>query len=189
MAHLSYIRMLMLTIGCAPALAFTTGDCAIVGFNMDSPDDYAVLLLADLPAGVNLTATDDGVRYDGSLRGSESHRTYTPGSSVPAGTVLTKAEFGSLSLSSSGDQVLVYTGSQASPTFICALNVQNSVWSTSSNAGSTSSNLPPGLVEGETAIAVPEKDNGLYDTDSAITTGSANDLRLAIHNAANWVTR
>ena len=99
--------------------------------------------------------------------------------------MLTKAEFGSLSLSSSGDQVLVYTGSQA---FICALNVESSSW-TSPGSSIHRSYLPSGLVDGETAIAVPEKDNGLYDTDSAITTGSANDLRLAIHNAANWVTR
>ena len=102
--------------------------------------------------------------------------------------MLTKAEFGSLSLSSSGDQVLVYTGSQRSPTFICALNVESSSW-TSPGSSIHRSYLPSGLVDGETAIAVPEKDNGLYDTDSAITTGSANDLRLAIHNAANWVTR
>ena len=183
------VCILMLTICCAPARAFTTGDCAIVGFNMDSPDDYAVLLLDELPAGMSLTATDAGVDSSGTLRTNEDHKTYTPTSAVPTGTVLTSTEFGSLNLPAAGDQVLVYTGDVTSPTFICALNDQDSAWATTGDQ-LTRSYLPPGLVDGVTAISMsPEVDNAVYDTTSAPTSGTPDQLRAAIHSTANWITR
>ena len=52
----------------------------------------------------------------------ESHLTYTAQSDLAAGTVLTESDFGSLKLSNSADQILVYTGSKTSPTFLSALD-------------------------------------------------------------------
>ena len=52
----------------------------------------------------------------------ESHLTYTAQSDLAAGTVLTESDFGSLQLSNSADQILVYTGSKTSPTFLSALD-------------------------------------------------------------------
>ena len=52
----------------------------------------------------------------------ESHLTYTAQSDLAAGTVLTESDFGVLKLSNSADQILVYTGSKTSPTFLSALD-------------------------------------------------------------------
>ena len=52
----------------------------------------------------------------------ESHLTYTAQSDLAAGTVLTESDFGSLKLSNTADQILVYTGSKTSPTFLSALD-------------------------------------------------------------------
>jgi hypothetical protein len=52
----------------------------------------------------------------------DSHLTYTAQSDLAAGTVLTQSDFGTLRLSNTADQVLVYTGSRASPNFISALD-------------------------------------------------------------------
>ena len=104
------------------------GDCAVIFMQSDSPDAAAVLLLATLPSGVPLLLTDNGVYGDGTLRDTEGVRSYTPSADVPAGTVLTLADHftesvsGSISLSSAGDQLSVFTGSVSSPTFLCALS-------------------------------------------------------------------
>ena len=52
----------------------------------------------------------------------ESHLMYTAQSDLAAGTVLTESDFGSLKLSNTADQILVYTGSKTSPTFLSALD-------------------------------------------------------------------
>ena len=52
----------------------------------------------------------------------ESHLTYTAQSDLATGTVLTESDFGALRLSNTADQIIVYTGSRTSPTFLSALD-------------------------------------------------------------------
>ncbi len=52
----------------------------------------------------------------------DSHLTYTAQSDRQAGTVLRESDFGALRLSNTADQILVYTGSRTSPTFLSALD-------------------------------------------------------------------
>ena len=54
---------------------------------------------------------------------------------------------GSIALSGSGDQAVLFTGSTSSPTFICALSTAGS-WQPTADS-STSSALPLGLTDGE----------------------------------------
>jgi len=94
--------------GCAACHAF-----ARAGSPMSEPTSRASLhrggAFSDTARGI------DNSYYD-------SHQTYTATSDQPAGTVLTQSDFGTLKLGNSADQILVYTGSKASPTFIAALD-------------------------------------------------------------------
>src|SRR5690606_28341474 len=65
---------------------------------------------------------------------------------------------GGLALATSGDQILAYQGTEASPTFIAAINNEGSGWQADATSANTSA-LPPGLVEGMTAVALVEIDN------------------------------
>jgi len=170
-----------------PVEVLEAGGCAVVFLQADSPDEVGVLLLDTLRSGTTLFLTDDGVYSDGSLRDTEGVQSHTPTSNLPAGTVLTLSDFetsvsGSVALSVSGDQVVMFTGSTSSPTFICALSTSGSWQSTADS--STSSALPLGLTDGEHAIALTHYDNYVY---SGPTSGTAAALRAAIHgDPSNW---
>eukprot|EP00928_Gymnodinium_smaydae_P090848 TRINITY_DN74560_c0_g1_i1.p1 TRINITY_DN74560_c0_g1~~TRINITY_DN74560_c0_g1_i1.p1 ORF type:complete len:738 (+),score=56.06 TRINITY_DN74560_c0_g1_i1:3-2216(+) len=165
------------------------GDCAIIGMHADNPDDFGILMLADIRAGEKIFATDNGILGDGSLRRTEGIISYTPASVLPAGTVLTQANFstveeGSFSLSSSGDQLIVFIGSISSPEYICALNNEGSaVWQSAASSAATSA-LPQGLVNGVDAVALDEADNVAY---AGPLNGTAISLRTSINNGSNWV--
>ena len=122
--------------------------CAFVGFHasVSHPGDFALVLIADLPAGTELFVTDNGVDA-GALETGESTLVFSnQGADTVAGTVLTASDFtGTLSdLSYLGDQVLAYTGDSDAPTFRCALNVEGSRWQTIVS-NTRESELPPGL--------------------------------------------
>ena len=53
-------------------------------------------------------------------------------------------EPGSFSLSSGGDQILVFSGSEAAPDYMCALNFEGNGWQSTADSSSSSA-LPPGL--------------------------------------------
>ena len=71
------------------ATALGPGDCMIVAINGDSADAYGVLLLAPLPAGAELTVTDDmwstskGTFED--VPTYDAHVVYTAAEEQPAG--------------------------------------------------------------------------------------------------------
>src|SRR5690606_29458163 len=87
-------------------------------------------------------------------------------------------------LATSGDQILAYQGTEASPTFIAAINNEGSGWQADATSANTSA-LPPGLVEGMTAVALVEIDNAQYDCSTE--SGTKAELLMAINNAANWL--
>lgn len=165
------------------------GDCAVVGFNAENPDDILVVLLADLSADEKLFVTDKGVLDTGALRGYEGVLSYTSASVTAAGTVLSLSDFstsetGTFALSESGDQVIVFIGSVESPSFVCAFTSAGGVWQDTATSASTGA-LPPGLLEGESALATPEVDNAFF---SGPRTGTPAELRAAIHDWSAWTT-
>ena len=134
------------------------GDCAVVALHADAPDGVSVVLLRPLAAGRTLYLTDGGVHADGTLRDSEGVRAHEAEMNEPAGTLLHLANFsvatsGSLSLSATGDQAVVFSGSAASPTYLCALSTSGA-WQATADSSTTSA-LPKGLVDGVSAIALP----------------------------------
>jgi hypothetical protein len=158
------------------------GDLAIIGFNFDDPDELSFLLLIGITAGTEIKFTDNGVKSDGSLRTGEGTYTWTADRDYAAGSVITLTDVGNISLSTSGDQIIAYQGIDTNPTYLFALNSESRGWQSDATSSNTSA-LPPGLVEGETAIALTEIDNAVYN---GTTTGTKAELLTAITDTANW---
>lgn len=161
------------------------GDIAIIGMNTDGPDEIAFLALVDIPASETIYFTDRGWKSStNQFSSGENTLTWSPpNGGLPAGSVIVLPWNGDLS--NAGDQVIAYQGSQFNPTILAALNSEGgAAWQ--SNATNThTSALPPGLVNGFTAVAVAESDNIRYNC--ALTDGNKAELLAAIHNPANWL--
>jgi hypothetical protein len=146
------------------------GDLALLGANCDNPDDFAFLVLVDIVAGSAIKFTDNGWQAAGSFRSGEGILTFTAATNLDAGTVIVYSEnqldfssSGSFSLSSSGDQILVYQGDETSPQFIYGLNIEGAAVWQSDATNTNSSALPSGLSNGLSAVAVQEFDNVKYN--------------------------
>ena len=187
-----------------PVPPLAAGDCMVVGFvSIPFRDrNFGILLLKPLGAGQNISATDDAWSNESTVnafRGYENHVTHSAAAEEPAGTVLTMGHFsGPLDLSSAADQLIVYQGRQASPSFICALD--NSYGTSSSfcpgsiggwhQAHCTSdvfsayySALPPGLTVGVDTLELHHRNNWAY---VGINSGSPDQLRESINQVSNW---
>ncbi|MCD4696377.1 MAG: choice-of-anchor J domain-containing protein, partial [Bacteroidales bacterium] len=202
-------KITILLISAFMAFAFnvcgqlSAGDIAIIGIGADNPDDFHFVLLVDISSGTEITFTDSGVLSDGSFRGNEGAVKWTAPSNLTAGTIISfitnSTEFvvandpivgtNGFNLSGSGDQVIAFIGSSSSPTFIYAAQINSNVWQVGSD-DSNQSDLPPGLINGTTAVAAgagsgpeDEYDNAWY---SGTTTGTQASLLTSISNNSNW---
>jgi uncharacterized protein len=176
-------------------MALNRGDIAFVLYNADNTDNFAFVSLVNIPAGEVILFTDNGWLNTNAFRPGEGIITWTaPAGGVAAGTVITidttpsttagsVTETLDLNFSATGDQIIAFQGSLASPTPIAALNNDgNSVFQTTA-ADTNTSALPQGLVLGESAVAIAEIDNARY---TGITTGDKATLQAALFNPANW---
>ena len=180
---------------------FAPGDVAIVGFNADSStaddiDDFSFVTFVDLAAGDELFFTDDGIRADGRLRIGEGIFRYRAPGYLPAGTAVRRsanaADFALVAgsgrarfaLSVEGDQILAFVVDDAGAArFLYGLNDEGDGWQAAATNSNTSA-LPPGLTNGQTAVALDEVDNAVYNGP---TLGLTRDEFLtAISNPANW---
>jgi hypothetical protein len=176
------------------------GDCAFLGFKSDAPDDFAILLLNYLPAGATLFVTDMGW-YNGDwipdltqTPHDETVLSYTPTVDRLAGVVLRYSDFSHYSgatfdLGTSGDNLHVFVGSVASPSFLCSISFDSTEYSggtSAERAAGRTTELPPGLTEGVDAITGYEADNGMYMHWTGITHASKKQLLAAINDVSNW---
>ena len=181
----------------AHAAVDAPGDCAFIGVQMDTPDDFAMLLLDSMASGETIFVTENGVLSDGTTRSGEGTRWYTASATVAAGTVLTLSDFSggtTFQLAVGGDQILAYTSTAATnaqtstsqKTFLCAVDL-NGGWATSGEDSSNESYLPTGLTDGTTAIAMTSHvDNAAYS--GTTRSGTASVLAAAINTASSWTT-
>jgi endonuclease I len=160
----------------------TTGDIAIIGYNMDNADLVKFVALVDIAAGTQIKFTDNG--WNGTaLTTNEGTDTWTAATNYTKGTVLTHNAV-NMALSTSGDQVFAYQGAATAPTFIFGLSTKS--WVSGSISGSTS-RKPAALTNGSTALAFStERDNGKYNV--VTNSGDKATLLTAIANASNWAT-
>ncbi|WP_299250867.1 hypothetical protein [uncultured Cytophaga sp.] len=180
------------------AFAQTTlqpGDVAVIGYNFKDPDQFSFIFLTDVAAGTELLITDCG--YDlatNAFRVGEGYLRYTvPAGGKKIGQVVTYPEDGGFvkigvsgffGLTVDGDQLLFFQGSFFAPRFIYALTVSTDTWLSEAITNNTSS-LPPGLVDGVTALAQTKIVNSRLDC-----TGVAIDKSLfltQITDESRWI--
>ena len=189
--NLYILYICFLTLPCFAQLL--PGDIAIVSYNADGVEEFSFVATVDIPGGEVLKFTDNGWLNTGSFRGGEGTITWTaPPTGVPCGTIVrfndnvadAGQSSGSMALAGSGDQILVYQGSSAAPSFVYALNNEGSrVWQANATDTRTSS-LPTGLLEGFSAFALQEVDNIAYD--GTLTSASRALILDAISDFHNW---
>jgi hypothetical protein len=168
------------------ATTLTAGDIAIIGFNFDDPDEFAFVLLKDIDSATQIKFTDKGWLATNTFRTGEGTYTWTASSNLTAGTVIkitsTDLTGSSVSLSSSGDQIIAYQVQGSSNVLLYALNSEGTGWQADATDTATSA-IPQGLTNGTTAIALDEIDNAIY---TGTTSGTKEQLLAAISNKANW---
>ncbi len=165
------------------ATTLSAGDIAIIGFNFDNPDELSFVLLTDITAGTEITFTDNGWQSSGEFRANEGTFTWTAASDFTKGSVI-NSDVSGVAFSGSGDQIIAFQGLSDTPTFIYALNSEGSgIWQTDATSSNTSA-LPTGLTNGETAVALDEIDNAVYN---GTTSGTKAELLAAISNKDNWL--
>ena len=184
----------------------TAGDIAIIGINTDDADAFTFVATVDLPEGEQITFTDSGI-LSGAFRGNEGAVQYTvPMGGIAAGIVVEFTGVGGdwavandanvgnngFVLSTSGDQVIAFSGSSAAPTFIFAAQTNSTQFQATADANdSNRSELPPGLIEGTTAVAVGAGSGTESEFDNSEYTGPRDQsdkasALAAIANATNW---
>ncbi|WP_157472033.1 hypothetical protein, partial [Neolewinella persica] len=183
--------------GGAPAL--TPGDLAFTGFQSDGTDEFAFVLLTDVPNGTVINFTDNGWLSAGSFRTGEGVVSLTLNADLNCGTeirydgtnFLTAAGAsagtatnvtGSLGLSTSGDQLFAFLGSLASPDLIAGINFDGTGWA--ADATSTNTSALPAVLAGNNALTLNEVDNGKYNC--SVRAGEPDDIRAGINDPANW---
>ncbi len=183
------------------------GDLAITAFNIGSPEGYSILALKDLEANTMFYVTDCGWSVSGNnFRFGEQCFGFTVTSAINAGTVINISTSGATfttsgnninsaftfqtqlgsntGFSNSGDQISIFQGTPASPTFIYAINNFGANWAADAT-NSNSSGVPAGLIAGQTAISYPSL-NFFGKYNGGTITGVANDIKLAVANISNW---
>lgn len=192
------------------------GSMAFTGYNADADpnnpslgDEFSFVLLASVDQGQVLSFTDRGWLASGGLRAGEGtlsltfdasyscateFRIYEENGSWKAANISgagtpTLSESGDFSLSSSGDQILVYQGA-AEPTagnesaFVTALQFAGA-WQVEAT-GTVESTQPSVFANtaGTDFVIDPHFDNGKYDC--LINAGEPAALRANIYNLSNW---
>lgn len=175
----------------------SAGDVAIVALSSDDPDEFGLLLLADVLSGTEILFTDMGweATSNAFLR-TEDSMTWKANTNLPAGTLILfdndpgipAVNYGTITqgklddLSDNGDQLFVFQGTMANPNFLFAINFDGNGWEPNATNANNSA-LPTGLVNGVNALALPEYDNYIYTGDSI---GSSAFLRGQICDSSLW---
>ncbi len=189
----------------APQTQFQAGDLVPVAYRMNASggqDEVAFLTFVNILPGTKINFTDTKFTDNPQPQCPGGLTWTSPNQLIPAGSVfviqndagaastgtVTGSTFG---LSSGGDQVIVYTGTPADPSYITALSSNAWVSSPHTACGGSLSLIPAGLEDGVSAINLSTAPgntggntvNGYY---SGTQTGTNAELRASILNSANW---
>jgi hypothetical protein len=114
---------------------------------------------------------------------------------VNIGTMVHDAPFSSSTAflpNTVGEQILAFQGTVEDPRFIYALHTGSWGWPRPASDGiaaknSAASRLPPGLVQGVSAVNVENLNNVVIDPDLVSIAGNRDDVLAYIGNPDNWV--
>ena len=156
-----------------------------------------LVLAPSIPPDSTIYVTDNGY-LGNSFRSGEGTLKFTATTAISAGTTLawvsndassassfgTWEQEGSFSLSTSGDQIYVYTFTATmEPNFVFALQYRTGVWDAAMTVGvddsSTKGALPSSLSSGNFAVALAHKDNKKWDVTSVSIGGKGEERREA----------
>ena len=182
---------------------FSEGDLAFVAYRMNATateDEVAFITFVDIIAGTFINFTDSKFTTNVPAQ-CPNGIVWTATQCVPAGSVVTIQTSALLSnsgtvtgsgfgLSSGGDQVIVYTGSNTNPNFITALSSNGWITNNTSCSGSLS-NLPTGLADGVSSLNTSTAPGNVAGNTvnafySGTQIGTPSELRTSILNPANW---
>ncbi len=177
----------------------SAGDIAFTGINAEA-EVFSFVTLKDLTQGTVLFFTDNGWLADDYFRFGEGYLgvyiscQVNCGSelivqngtiSSTGGTVVGEVSyFESFDLSISGDQLIALQFYDEVEHFLAAINFGNGGTWQADAADAHSSKIPTGLVEGETAVAIPYSNYGRFDC--TLTNGTQVDLLASIQDKQNW---
>jgi hypothetical protein len=172
------------------------GGIAIVGFNFDGTQEFSFVCTTSIPAGTEIRFTDKGWTSAGAFRTGEGFISwYTPGGcSIGQIVNIKPSEWpdfitDDFTLSTSGDQILVYQFLSGVNHFVFALNSEGTGWQLTASDAFTSA-LPTGL-DSSNSIALQEIDNAVYTgskTFNSVSEGLASLVNI-IHWAGSDTTR
>jgi len=179
------------------------GDMVFTAYRMNATgteDEVALVTFVDIAPGTFINLADN--KYTTNAQPMcAGGMVWTATTCVPAGSVITiqtsalTASTGVVTgsgfgLSSDGDQVVVYAGTAAAPTFITALTSKGWV-AANTNCSGNDSMIPAGLADGISAfngstIAGDVEGNTVNGFYNGIMVGTPAELRTLILNPANW---
>ncbi len=216
------------------AKALVAGDIAFTGYiSSNTSDEFTFVLMTNMPANTVINFTDNG--WTGTaLRATEGILTWTSnaaynagteiritvaqltattvsaastyaGLGLSAGTVSHTSTTNTFNLSTSGDQIIAYQGTAASPTFISGIHMN--YWTTAAGDPSNttaaawdgqgisgvSSAMPTGLTGGTTATWIysasaqhpAEKTNARFNCTGLLNTVA--NVRTSVYTFSNWI--
>jgi hypothetical protein len=189
-----------------PQTSFAPGDLVPVAYRMNasgSVDEVALLTFVNILPGTKVNLTDAKYTENAQPQCNGGLTWTSPAQIVPAGSVIVIQNDAGTSgigtivgstfgLSSGGDQVIVYTGTAAAPSYITALSSNAWVSPPFTSCSGSFSLLPAGLQNGVSAISMnTAPGNTAGNTVNAYYNGpqkgTAPELRAAILDPANWV--
>jgi hypothetical protein len=200
---ITFLFALLLCAALQEGYGQSTGDIAVIGFNSDGNDDFAITTFVDIPSGTTIYFTDRS--WDGateSFSGSEGVYSYTvPSGGFNAGNVITinpntdtasdggtvSQISGNFNLTNGGDELYLYLSSASQnpednpSTFLFAISNDNS-WDSNelSNTGLTNETTALSDVGGSI------NDNGEY---VGTREGTVSTLKQEIQKVgSNWAT-
>jgi hypothetical protein len=216
-----FVSFMFVTVGFASSAQTTlsAGDIAFTAYNSASNgstivDTFSFILLKNISSGTSLYLTDNGWKSNNTFRTGEGALQWTAssamqygdqvkitcvssGATASAGSVSTYTigGFSSVpSLSTGGDQIIAFTGSSSSPTFIAGIHWNRTstttaaAWDTT-GAGTNSSTNPLG--SGTTGLYIRGGSSGLTITNAIAKTSAYNadaaTFRSNLSDTGNWI--
>ena len=205
--------LFIITEGFAQPVA--AGDIAFLGFNSDNNDQFSIILTNYIEDGSIIYFTDAGWSGSGFYGTEGHMQWSLPAGGLPTGTIVTFTGAGAggftvfgtgameagatvtsgtlaatastspVAFNTSGDQIIAYIGSMASPTFIACVNF-NGAWSYGT---STQTQIPTGLTAGTNCVLLNNHDNGIIDCSLLPDPATPADYNNASYWVYNDVTR
>ncbi|HIC32961.1 MAG TPA: T9SS type A sorting domain-containing protein [Flavobacteriaceae bacterium] len=180
------------------------GEVIITGYNADNADQFTFVLLVETTAGTVVKFTDKAWNNTTSaFSGSEGIVVWESDQDLPCGTeititktagnifvpsigLITNNPTGNFLLNATGEQILVFRGSQASPIFLYGISFRNTGWTYDVANNNTTSDLPPSLTLGTSALDLGANvSNAKYNCTTTTTTAN---IVADAGIASNWLT-